>query len=67
MIKSVTTSNIKDVKRNVREMSADVTVEGTAREIIHEFMGILDALQEQCPDVLLIAIRTYTEGLKHDC
>ena len=66
MIHAVTTSNTKDVKRNVREMSAEVTVEGTGREIIHEFMGILDALEKQCPDLMLIALRIHMEGLRND-
>jgi hypothetical protein len=67
MIKSVTTSNTKDVRKNVRQMSAEVTVEGTGREVLHEFLGILNALEEQCPDLLLLALTKHMEDIKHDC
>ena len=66
MIKAVTTSNTKDLKRNIRQMSAEVTIDGTGREINHEFMGILDAMEKQCPDLMLLALRIHMEGLRND-
>lgn len=67
MIKSVTTNNFKDVKRNVRQMSAEVTIDGSGREVMHELLGILDAFEKQCPEILLMALQLYMEGKTHDC
>lgn len=67
MIKSVTTENTTDARRNIRRMGAEVTIDGTGREILHEFLGILNALEEQCPDLLLLALTKHMEDIKHDC
>lgn len=67
MIKSVTTENTKDMRKNIRRMGTEVTIDGTGREILHEFLGILNALEEQCPDWLLLALTKHMEDKKHDC
>lgn len=67
MIKSVTTRNIKDMRKNTREMSAEVTIEGNGQEIMYEFIGILDTLEKQCPVLLATALTLHMrEDEKHD-
>lgn len=67
MIKSVTTNNTKDERRNVRSMSAEVTIEGNGVEVLHELLGILDAFEHDCPEILVIALAKHMEGMSHDC
>lgn len=62
MIKSVTTCNTKDEKRNIRHVSAEVTIEGNGLEIMHEFLGILESMEKQCPEILIKALQRHTEG-----
>ena len=64
MIKAVTTRNTK--KGDRRTLGAEVEIEGTKLEILHEFLGILDSLEESCPDVLLRALELQMEDKKHD-
>jgi hypothetical protein len=64
MIKAVTTRNTKIGDR--RKLGAEVEVEGTKLELLHEFMGILDSLEESCPDVLLKALQLHMEDKRHD-
>ena len=62
MIKSVTTINTKDERKNVRKMSAEVTIEGNGCDVLHELLGILDAFEKQCPEILLLALTKHMEG-----
>ena len=64
MIKAITTSNT--LKGSTRKMGAEVTIDGTKMELLHEFMGILDSLEESCPDVILKALQLHMEDRKHD-
>ena len=64
MIKAVTKQN--NHIDHTRKMKAEVTVEGTKLELLHEFMGILDSLEECCPDVLLKALEMFMEDKRHD-
>jgi hypothetical protein len=64
MIKAVTTRNTK--KGDRRTLGAEVEVEGTKLELLHEFMGILDSLEEACPDVILKALQLHMEDKRHD-
>lgn len=59
MIKAVTKS-IKE-HGDVRTMRAEVTVEGSYEEIMHEFLGILNSLENECPDLLLEALTKHME------
>lgn len=54
MIKAVTTCNTK--KGDRRTLVADVDIDGSKLELLHEFRGILDSLEEMCPDVVLKAL-----------
>lgn len=51
MIKAITTFN--KVNGTEREMSAQVEISGNGLEIMHEFNGIMEALEEQCPEIVL--------------
>ena len=57
MIKAVTTSSTK--KGTIRKMGTEVEIEGTKLELLHEFMGILDSLEELCPDVILMGLQLH--------
>lgn len=59
MIKAVTTQVTN--KGSKKKMSAEVIIEGNGREILHEFLGILNALEEECPDLLLHALTKHME------
>ena len=59
MIKAVTTSSTK--KGTIRKMGTEVEIEGTKLELLHEFMGILDTLEESCPDVILMGLQLHKE------
>jgi hypothetical protein len=60
MIKSITTENAK--RGDIRKMSAEVTIEGTRQELAHEFLGILESMEEQCPEILVMALARHMEG-----
>jgi hypothetical protein len=60
MIKSITTENAK--RGDVRKMSAEVTIEGTRQELAHEFLGILESMEKQCPEILIMALARHMEG-----
>ena len=60
MIKAITTENT--IRGDVRKMSAEVTIEGTRKEIAHEFLGILESMEEQCPEILVMALARHMEG-----
>ena len=64
MIKAVTTRNTK--KGTTRKLGAEVEIEGTKLELLHEFMGILDSLEESCPDVVLKALQLHMEDKRND-
>lgn len=64
MIKAVTTHNTK--KGDIRKLGAEVEINGSKLELLHEFMGILDSLEESCPDVILKALEIYMEDKQHD-
>lgn len=66
MIKSVTKINETDYQRNQRTMGAEVTVEGNGLEIMHEFIGIMDALEKSCPEILLKAMQLHMEDKRND-
>jgi hypothetical protein len=59
MIKAITNENVK--RGDVRHLSAGVTIEGNRMELMHEFCGILKAMEEQCPEVLLMALKRNME------
>lgn len=59
MIKAVTTRNTK--KGNRRTLGAEVEFEGTKLELMHEFLGILETLQSEYPDVVLRALKIHME------
>ena len=59
MIKAVTTRNTK--KGDRRRLGAEVEIEGTKLELLHEFLGILDSLESECPDVVLRALQLHME------
>jgi hypothetical protein len=60
MIKAITTENAK--RGDVRKMTAEVTIEGTGQELAHEFLGILESMEEECPEILIKAIQFHMEG-----
>jgi hypothetical protein len=64
MIKAVTTRNTK--KGDRRTLGAEVEVEGTKLELLHEFLGIIESLESECPDVILMALQMRMEGKRHD-
>lgn len=64
MIKAVTKSIVEH--SDVRTMEAEVTVNGSYNEIMHEFLGILNSLENECPDLLLMALRKHTEEKIND-
>ena len=51
MIKAVTTRNTK--KGDRRTLVTDVEIDGTRLELLHEFMGILNSLEDVCPEVII--------------
>ena len=57
MIKAVTTRGTK--KGTIRKMCTEVEIEGTKLELLHEFMGILDSLEESCSDVILKGLQLH--------
>ena len=59
MIKAITTRNTK--KGDRRTLGAEVEIDGTKLELLHEFMGILDSLESECPDVVLKAMELHME------
>ncbi|MBQ5475606.1 MAG: hypothetical protein IIT65_13220 [Lachnospiraceae bacterium] len=64
MIKAVTTRSTK--RGTIRKMGAEVEIDGTKLELLHEFMGILDSLEESCPDVILKALQLHMEDKNYD-
>ena len=58
-IKAVTTLN--KVHGTERKMGAEVTIDGNKMELLHEFMGIIESLEESCPDVILKALQLHME------
>lgn len=64
MIKAVTTFNKTDYQRNERKMGAEVEISGNGMEIMHEFNGILDALEKNCPDIVLKVLSMHMEEKK---
>ena len=63
MIKAVTTRNTK--KGDRKTLVAEVEIKGTKLELLHEFMGILDSLEESCPDIILKALQLHMEENKN--
>lgn len=61
MIKAVTTFNKTDYQRNERKMGAEVEISGNGLEIMHEFYGIMEALEEQCPELVLKVLQMRME------
>lgn len=59
MIKAVTTRNTK--KGDRRKLDAEVEIEGTKLELMHEFLGILESLESECPEVVLKALDLHME------
>lgn len=59
MIKAVTTRNTK--KGDRRTLGAEVEIDGTKLELMHEFLGILESLESECPDVVLRALALHME------
>lgn len=66
MIKAVTTVNKADYQRNERKLGAKVEISGNSLEIMHELLGILDALEEQCSEILIKALQIQMEDKRHD-
>lgn len=64
MIKAVTTCNTK--KGDRRTVGTELEIDGTKLELLHEFIGILESLERECPDVVLMAIQLHMENRKHD-
>ena len=64
MIKAVTTIN--KVQGTEREMGAEVEISGNKLEIMHEFNGIMEALEEQCPEIVLKVLQLRMEERRHD-
>ena len=65
MIKAVTTRNTKK-RGDRRTLSAEVEIDGSKIELLHEFMGILDTLEKSCPDVILKALQIHVEEKIYD-
>ncbi len=42
---------------------AKITVEGSIEELTINFMGILDALEKKCPEVVIVALQTRMEDM----
>lgn len=59
MIKAVTTRNTK--KGGRRALGAEVEIDGTKLELMHEFLGIIESLESECPDVVLRALQLRME------
>lgn len=66
MIKAITTFNKADYQRNERRMGAAVEISGNGLEIMHEFYGIMDALEKQCPEIVLKVLSMRMEEKRHD-
>lgn len=64
MIKAVTSHNTK--KGDIRTLDAEVEIEGTKIELMHEFLGILESLESECPDVVLKALDLHMEDKRND-
>lgn len=64
MIKAITTIN--KVHGTEREMGAEVEISGNGIEIMHEFNGIMDALEKQCPELVLKVLQMRVEEKRHD-
>lgn len=40
---------------------ARITIEGSTEELIIDLMGIIDALEKKCPEVVIVALKTLME------
>lgn len=54
MIKAVTTHNTK--KGDRRTLGVEFEIVGSKLELMYEFLGILESLESECPDVVLKAL-----------
>lgn len=66
MIKAETTFNKTDYQRNERKMGAQVEISGDGIEIMHEFNAIMDALEKECPEIVLKVLQMRMEERRHD-
>lgn len=66
MIKAATTLNKTDYQRNERRMGEEVEISGNGLEIMHEFNGIMDALEKECPEILLKVLQMRMEEMTND-
>ena len=64
MIKAITTIN--KVHGTEREMGAEVEISGDGIEIMHEFNGIMDALEKESPELVLKVLLMRMEARRHD-
>lgn len=48
------------------EWGAEVEISGNGLEIMHEFYGIMDALEKQCPEIVLKVLSMRMEEKRHD-
>lgn len=64
MIKAITTIN--KVQGTERKMGAEVEISGDGLEIMHEFNGIMDALENECPEIVLKVLQMRMEEKRHD-
>ena len=46
------------------EANTEVTMNGTGKEILHEFVGIVMSMRSDCPELLIEALRNCKEELE---
>ena len=51
-------------KKGVKSANTEVTLEGTGREILHEFIGIVRSLKEESPELLITALKICKEEIE---